>query len=37
MKEDEYAMFEDMLATADIKINGNRPWDIKIHDIAVFD
>ncbi|MFA0520075.1 class I SAM-dependent methyltransferase, partial [Vibrio sp. 10N.222.55.E8] len=29
-------MFEEMLAVADIKINGNRPWDIQIHDTAVF-
>ncbi|MDN3700630.1 cyclopropane fatty acyl phospholipid synthase [Vibrio artabrorum] len=36
MKEGEYAMFEEMLAVADIKINGNRPWDIQIHDTAVF-
>lgn len=37
MKSNEYAIFESMLNTADIKINGNRPWDIKVNDMAMFD
>lgn len=28
--------FQDILYTADIRLNGNRPWDVQIHDDRVF-
>jgi cyclopropane-fatty-acyl-phospholipid synthase len=31
------AVIEKMLAGADIRINGNRPWDIKVHDERLYD
>ncbi|MCY9871072.1 cyclopropane fatty acyl phospholipid synthase [Vibrio barjaei] len=37
MKDNEYAIFESMLSSADIKINGSRPWDIQVNDVAMFD
>ncbi|MGR5456219.1 cyclopropane-fatty-acyl-phospholipid synthase, partial [Vibrio alfacsensis] len=37
MKGNEYAIFESMLSSADIKINGSRPWDIQVNDVAMFD
>ena len=32
-----FELFQNMLKEADITLNGNRPWDIQIHDEAVFD
>jgi cyclopropane-fatty-acyl-phospholipid synthase len=28
--------FEELLATADIRINGDRPWDLRVHNSAFF-
>lgn len=28
---------EEMISIADVKINGNRPWDIQIHDDEFYD
>jgi cyclopropane-fatty-acyl-phospholipid synthase len=28
--------FRELLATADIKVNGNRPWDMKVHNPGVY-
>ena len=28
--------YKDLLASVDIEINGNRPWDIKIHNSDVY-
>lgn len=32
-----FDLFQNMLSKADIKLNGDRPWDIQIYDEAVFD
>ena len=31
------ALLEDLLARADIKINGSRPWDMQVHDDRLYD
>ncbi|WP_290652879.1 class I SAM-dependent methyltransferase [Idiomarina sp.] len=31
------AYVEELLASADIRINGERPWDMQVHDESVFD
>ena len=31
------SFIEDLLARADVQINGNRPWDIQVHDERLFD
>ncbi|WP_028857174.1 cyclopropane fatty acyl phospholipid synthase [Psychrilyobacter atlanticus] len=36
MKSPKYKLFEELLYKADIKLNGDRPWDIKINDETVF-
>ncbi len=35
MKNDQ--IFQNILDFADVKINGDRPWDIQIHNEAVFE
>jgi len=37
MKSTKYKLFEDLLMEADIKLDGDRPWDIKIKDEKTFD
>ncbi|WP_028857194.1 cyclopropane fatty acyl phospholipid synthase [Psychrilyobacter atlanticus] len=37
MKSSKYKIFEKLLEIADIKLDGDRPWDIKIKDEETFD
>lgn len=37
MKSSRFKMFEDLLKEADIKLNGDRPWDLQIKDEKTFD
>ena len=37
MKSSKYKIFEELLKIADIKLDGDRPWDIKINDEETFD
>ena len=37
MKSSKYKIFEELLEIADIKLDGDRPWDIKINDEETFD
>lgn len=30
-------VLQDILARADVRINGNRPWDIQVHDKHMYD
>lgn len=36
-KSDSKAIIEQLLAKADIQINGNRPWDITVHNDALYE
>ena len=37
MTNKKITLIENLLAEADVKINGNRPWDIQVHDEKFYD